>query len=84
MKLAANSFRDLEAFAKKENAERKRESEDINEVLKAENAKRMREAEALKEKMEKENRELQVKAKFLNEHFSRCFVMGSCQCHNVR
>ena len=53
-------FRDLEAFTKKENAERKRETEDINEALRTENEKRIKEAQALKEKMERENKEMQV------------------------
>ena len=54
-------FRDLEAFAKKENAERRRETEDINLQLQAENEKRIKEAQALKEKIDKENREMQVR-----------------------
>ena len=54
-------FRDLEAFTKKENAERKRETEDINEALRTENEKRIKEAQALKDKMERENKEMQVR-----------------------
>ena len=54
-------FRDLEAFAKKENAERRRETEDINLQLQAEKEKRIKEAQALKEKIDKENREMQVR-----------------------
>ena len=50
----------MEAFTKKENAERKAETEQINSVLNAENDKRMKEAQALKEKMEKEKKELQA------------------------
>jgi hypothetical protein len=50
----------LEAFTKKENAERKRETEDINEALRTENEKRIKEAQALKDKMERENKEMQV------------------------
>ena len=50
----------MEAFVKRENAERKSESDAINKVLNAENDKRMKEAAALKEKMEKEKREMQV------------------------
>jgi hypothetical protein len=53
-------FRDLEAFARKENAERKGETEDINEALRSENEKRIKEAQALKDKMERENKEMQV------------------------
>ena len=53
-------MRDLEAFVKRENAERKSESDAINKVLNAENDKRMKEAAALKDKMEKEKREMQV------------------------
>ena len=52
--------RDLEAFARKENAERKGETEDINEALRSENEKRIKEAQALKDKMERENKEMQV------------------------
>ena len=51
----------MEAFVKRENAERKSESDAINKVLNAENDKRMKEAAALKDKMEKEKREMQVK-----------------------
>ena len=50
----------MEAFVKRENAERKSESDAINKVLNAENDKRMKEAAALKDKMEKEKREMQV------------------------
>ncbi len=50
----------MEAFTKKENAERKRETEDINEALRTENEKRIKEAQALKDKMERENKEMQV------------------------
>jgi hypothetical protein len=50
----------LEAFARKENAERKGETEDINEALRSENEKRIKEAQALKDKMERENKEMQV------------------------
>ena len=50
----------MEAFVKRENAERKSESDAINKVLNAENDKRMKEAAALKEKMEKEKSEMQV------------------------
>ena len=53
-------LRDLEAFVKKENAERKAAEEKIQGVLNAENEKRMKEAAALKEKMEKEKQEMQV------------------------
>ena len=53
-------MRDLEAFSKKENAERKAETENINKILNAENDKRMKEAQALKDKMEKEKKELQA------------------------
>ena len=53
-------MRDLEAFVKRENAERRSESDAINKVLNAENDKRMKEAAALKDKMEKEKREMQV------------------------
>ena len=53
----------MEAFTKKENAERKAETEQINSVLNAENDKRMKEAQALKEKMEKEKKEMQVTIK---------------------
>jgi hypothetical protein len=56
-------FRDLEAFARKENAERKGETEDINEALRSENEKRIKEAQALKDKMERENKEMQVTTK---------------------
>jgi len=56
----SSAFRDLEAFMKKENAERRRETEDINLQLQAENEKRIKEAQALKEKIDKENREMQV------------------------
>ncbi len=52
--------RDLEEFAKRENAERKKELDSVNSVLEAENEKRRREAEALKEKMEKEKKQMQV------------------------
>ena len=45
---------------KKENAERKAETENINKILNAENEKRMAEAQALKDKMEKEKKELQA------------------------
>ncbi len=55
-----NSLRDLEIFAKRENAERKRETEEINAALSVENEKRIKEAQALKEKMEKENKEMQA------------------------
>jgi hypothetical protein len=63
----------LEAFTKKENAERKRETEDINEALRTENEKRIKEAEALKEKMERENKAMQVRqwgSKFAHERCS--------------
>ena len=53
-------LRDLEAFVKKENAERKAAEEQIQGVLNAENEKRMKEAAALKEKMEREKKEMQV------------------------
>ena len=53
-------LRDLEAFVKKENAERKAVEDKIQGVLNAENDKRMKEAAALKEKMEKEKKEMQV------------------------
>ena len=53
-------LRDLEAFVKKENAERKAAEEQIQAVLNAENEKRMKEAAALKDKMEREKREMQV------------------------
>ena len=50
----------MEAFVKKENAERKAAEEQIQGVLNAENEKRMKEAAALKEKMEREKKEMQV------------------------
>ena len=53
-------LRDLEAFVKKENAERKAAEDRIQSVLDAENEKRMKEAAALKDKMEKEKKEMQV------------------------
>lgn len=53
-------LRDLEAFVKKENAERKAAEDQIQGVLNAENEKRMKEAAALKEKMERERKEMQV------------------------
>ncbi len=53
-------LRDLEAFVKKENAERKAAEEKIQSVLNAENEKRMKEAAALKDKMEREKKEMQV------------------------
>ena len=53
-------LRDLEAFVKKENAERKAAEDQIQGVLNAENEKRMKEAAALKEKMEREKKEMQV------------------------
>ena len=53
-------LRDLEAFVKKENAERKAAEEQIQSVLNAENEKRMKEAAALKDKMEREKKEMQV------------------------
>ena len=53
-------LRDLEAFVKKENAERKAVEDKIQAVLNAENEKRMQEAAALKEKMEREKKEMQV------------------------
>ncbi len=58
--------RDLEEFAKRENAERKKELDSVNSVLEAENEKRRREAEALKEKMEKEKKQMQVWRQELN------------------
>ena len=50
----------MEAFVKKENAERKAAEDRIQSVLDAENEKRMKEAAALKDKMEKEKKEMQV------------------------
>ena len=57
-------LRDLEAFVKKENAERKAAEDQIQGVLNAENEKRMKEAAALKEKMEREKKEMQVRILF--------------------
>ena len=57
-------LRDLEAFVKKENAERKAAEDRIQSVLDAENEKRMKEAAALKDKMEKEKKEMQVMITF--------------------
>ena len=54
----------MEAFVKKENAERKAAEDRIQSVLDAENEKRMKEAAALKDKMEKEKKEMQVMITF--------------------
>ena len=45
-------------FCSKENEDRKRNLDEINEWIKTENEKRIREAEALKARMEREKQEL--------------------------
>merc|ERR1719334_2272090 len=52
-------MKDIEGFVKKENADRKRETQDITDKIRTEEEKRLAEAKALQEKLAKEKKDLE-------------------------
>ena len=71
-------LRDLEAFVKKENAERKKETRAIEEARMQEAQKRDSEAAELAAKMEKEKKEMQASLFLMPSSFYFCQNADCC------